>query len=868
MIYSTKKMLSLRPEKELYLSTFLIALATASAFFVPFIIYDNGYFLFYGDFNVQQIPFYKMCHEMVKTGNISWNWNTDLGVNFIGSYSFYLLGSPFFWLTIPFPNSFVPYLIGPLLILKFACSALAAYPLIRRFTRKPETARLSSLLYAFSGFSVYNIFFNHFHEAIIVFPLLLLSVEMLLTENRRGSFALMVCVAAVTNYFFFFGMVVFCVIYWIVRTASGCYKLTFGRVAGFFAEAVIGLAMSAFLLLPSAAAIASNTRLDEVLLGWNGLLYGKEQIYANILEVFFFPPDLPARPVFFPGAEVKWSSLGGWLPVFSMVGVFAFIAAKKGNWLRRMILILTFMALVPILNSAFYMFNQSYYARWYYMPVLLMALATGMAIEERSLNWRSAYKWVLGITIAVTLVIGFFPNNNSEGKLVFGVFTEPENPMYISRYWTSCAIAIVSLIVLGVLLKKFKKDSREFLKGATVCVCIISVIYASIFIGLGKTHGFESKNIMIDQLLEAEVDLGQSDDNVFRIDVYDGVDNTGMYLGLYSINCFHSIVPTSVTEFYEYIGEERGVGSRPTTESYAARALLSCKYLLNRSDGENFTDENGTRMPGWTYYGYSDGHRIYSNDNYIPFGFTYEYYMTAEECETYGGADRANMMLKALLLDDTQAAKYGGILKKLTADYSLDFVDGVKPTVIISEQSYAEDCEKLAATATGKFSKSKNTFTYEYNSPQENLVFFSVPYDEGWSATVNGKTVEIEKVNVGFMAVLVGEGENKIVFSYTTPALKQGIIISLIALAVFIVYLIIAKVLTRSRAECDAYPEGDELIEQWREYDLDDASSELPVSEDDITVDNNNSLPDFPFGKDVFSNEDDPSTGFFNINID
>ena len=25
----------------------------------------------------------------------------------------------------------------------------------------------------FSGFSVYNIFFNHFHEAIVVFPLLL-----------------------------------------------------------------------------------------------------------------------------------------------------------------------------------------------------------------------------------------------------------------------------------------------------------------------------------------------------------------------------------------------------------------------------------------------------------------------------------------------------------------------------------------------------------------------------------------------------------------------------------------------------------------------------------------------------------------------
>ena len=54
---------------------------------------------------------------------------------------------------------------------------------------------------------VYNIFFNHFHEAIIVFPILLLALELLITENRRGVFALAVALCAITNYFFFFGMV-------------------------------------------------------------------------------------------------------------------------------------------------------------------------------------------------------------------------------------------------------------------------------------------------------------------------------------------------------------------------------------------------------------------------------------------------------------------------------------------------------------------------------------------------------------------------------------------------------------------------------------------------------------------------------------
>lgn len=64
--------------------------------------------------------------------------------------------------------------------------------------------------------------------------------------------------------------------------------------------------------------------------------------------------------------------VAGWLPVFGMTGVIAYLQAKKGNWLRRMICVLAVMAFIPILNSSFYMFNYAYYARWFYMPILMM----------------------------------------------------------------------------------------------------------------------------------------------------------------------------------------------------------------------------------------------------------------------------------------------------------------------------------------------------------------------------------------------------------------------------------------------------------------------------------------------------------------
>ena len=100
MIFSKEK-LTLKPQKSKALSTFLIALLMAAALFVPYMLTDKGYFLFFGDFNVQQIPFYQHCHELIRSGSIGWDFTTDLGSNFIGSYSFYLLGSPFFWLTLP-----------------------------------------------------------------------------------------------------------------------------------------------------------------------------------------------------------------------------------------------------------------------------------------------------------------------------------------------------------------------------------------------------------------------------------------------------------------------------------------------------------------------------------------------------------------------------------------------------------------------------------------------------------------------------------------------------------------------------------------------------------------------------------------------
>ena len=869
MVFSNSKSMALRPKKEKHLATFLTALAVAAAFFVPYMIMGEGYFIFYGDFNVQQIPFYQECHAAVKSGEFFWNWNTDLGANFIGSYSFYLLGSPFFWLTIPFPNSFVPYLMGPLLILKFAFSALTSYCYIRRFTRAADTAMMGGLLYAFSGFSVYNIFFNHFHEAIIFFPLLLLSLELLITENRRFVFAISVCVCAVTNYFFFFGMVVFTVIYFFVKMFSGAIKLKFSRFMVVVFEAVLGLCLSAGLLLPSLSAIIDNSRVSSTLLGWSAIMYGKEQIYANVLQCFFFPPDIPARPVFFPEANVKWSSLGGWLPLFSTVGLFTFFSQRKGHWLKRVIGISIFMALVPILNSAFYAFNTSYYARWFYMPILMLCLATVTLTEDKSVNWKSGYKWVLGITVATAAVIGLFPQKNSEGKLIFGLYSQgngstDDRLMYGLRFLGACAIAIVSLVILGILLKLVKHNRKTFTKASIACICIISVLYANVFIACGRSHSYDIKEVMIDSLIEGNVEL--EDGDKFRVDAFDCVDNTSMYLGYSGINAFHSIVPASIMEFYDFIDVERSVGSRPDTDVYAIRPLLSVKYLLNRKSGEGFVDEDSgeTKMPGYTYLKTESGYYIYQNDNYIPFGFSYDYYMTYDFCESYSSNDRAALMLKAILLTDEQIEKYGHLYEDISDLSYGGFYPQTETTLALNEETLAFDAAERKATAAKSFKTDKRGFSATFDADDSTLVFFSVPYDKGWTATVNGRNVDIEKVNVGFMAVKVDAGISEIRFNYTAPNLLNGLTVTVGAATVFLFYMLICLVLGKKLSSDTAYPEGETLLREWRKQEILEMKSEIARETENLKkpsiLDDNDSI-DIPKGENGFS-------GGFHIDAD
>lgn len=758
---------------------FLWALAIASAFFVPLMVYNRGYFLFLGDFNVQQIPFYQLAHEAVRQGEIFWNWRTDLGANFIGSYSFYLLFSPFFWLTLPFPTAFVPRLMGPLLILKTACAALTGYLYIKRFVRDKSWAVVGSILYAFSGYMTFNIFFNHFHEPVVFFPLLLISLEELVENNRRGFFAAMVALNCLVNYWFFIGEAVFVVLYVLVRMATGGWKCTFGRFCAIVLESALGVLVAAGGLLPSALALMGNPRTgsDTLLTGWLMWIYGFNQRLPAIVQSFFFPPEMPSRPNFFPDMGAKWSSLSAWLPMFSAVGVIAFCRAKKRSFIKRMIVLSMILALIPVGNAAFVLFNQSYYARWFYMPVLLMCVATAVSLEERHTpamadGLRSGWRWTAGFILIISAAVAFSPVKGAEGKIAFGLYDNA------AGFWLIVCAAVLCL-TLSALLLFVLGDHPRFYRITCLLLSVFIAVFSLGYLSSGK-NSRQNDDWFIQAALGGRQQLSLPDDGFARSDVYEGMDNLAMFWGLPNIQAFHSIVPASIMEFYPDVGIKRDVSSKPPTDYLALRSLLSVRWL--------FVAKNNEKQPPMSGFSLVDtqlGYNIYENDAFLPMGFAYDAAIGRKEADSLGGEPKTRHMLRALILEDDALIRNADVVERLdSVDYEA-----------LSPEGLSRSVEARRAMAADSFSTDRLGFSATSRLDRERLMFFSVPYDKGWSATVNGQPAVVEKANIGFMAVRVPAGEASIRFDYRAPGLFLGLRISALGIAALLSYLLIARII-------------------------------------------------------------------------
>lgn len=735
-----------------YAKPFICNFIIAFFVFFPFMIQNSGLLTLCDDFNVQQIPLNILSNNAIKNGNLHWTWNVDVGSSFIGATSFYVTGSPFFYLSLLFPAKIYPYLVGWLFMLKYAVAGLTSYAYIQRYCKNEAASIIGSVLYAFSGFQATNMLFFHFHDVVAFFPLMLLGLDKLVEDKKKGWFAASVCLCAWISFYFFIGEVIFVIIYFIVKYLFEDIK-NYKKIVPCFVEGIIGVMMAMAIFLPTIIFNSENPRTSIFLPLKNWFTMDRRYL-LNVLRAFLLPADNMKWQSYI--VDNDFSSWSAYLPMISIVPTFLYIFKNKKESLSRLLIVLGVFCIIPILNSVFYLCTANNYHRWYNMLTLLMALASAKVFEEKEKYHLSVWAFISAF-MTLLLYIGSIWWNKNKFQMIF--IEKPFNQIFII-----CIAGLLLTALFDFLLKKSKHYYWIMLVGISVFAMITNIKTVVEYKQIATHDYFDDGNMPSVDYYQRLLNFMNIDnpDDAYR---FHGTDNTAFMVGDISGSaCFLSTINGSLFEFHSLTTEDREVFS--PYENDGLDEIFSAKYYIS--------EEKTEIEPLLTVESNNTNYYVYEKDNILPIGFGYDSYVTRSELETYEKNERLFIMLQALVIQDEDEA----VVSETLSHFNLD-------TAILSWDKLKKEWTSYHKEASTEFIRIKNGFKSTVTTDADKYIFYSVPYDKGFKATVNNQKADILNIN-GLMAVKAVVGTNEIVFKNTNYYFYAGILLSITGIGLLI----------------------------------------------------------------------------------
>lgn len=123
------------------------------------------------------------------------------------------------------------------------------------------------------------------------------------------------------------------------------------------------------------------------------------------------------------------------------------------------------------------------------------------------------------------------------------------------------------------------------------------------------------------------------------------------------------------------------------------------------------------------------------------------------------------------------------------AVYSLDNIELVEVPVA----GVASQVKKLNEESLRNVRMEPNGFSGTLEVSKEKVLCLAVPYSEGYTLFVDGKEVPVGKVNKMYIGALISPGKHDILLKYSTPLIKEGIILTVLGILYTIILCILYK---------------------------------------------------------------------------
>ena len=578
-----------------------------------------------------------------------WSHSIGYGADVITTLSYYVMGDPLNLLSVAVPTRYMAYFYSFLVVLRLYLAGLAFSGYCFYMGKKKNLAVLTgALCYVFCGYALFGAIRHPFFlNPMIYFPLILTGVEKIREKKSPVQLALSVGLAAFSNFYFFYMLVVFTVMYVLIRVTA-CYKKSEIREAAQFVGKVAlisftGVLISAALLVPTLNAFMADQR--------NGAASIFEPLYdstyyRNFLTAFLTHIHLG-----------KWS-YGGYSVVSLAAAILLFL--RKGN--RQLKAAFTACIAAMLIPEAGYLLNGASYVsnRWIWACSFVVALILVTMWEELfSLKKRE-----------MILLPGLMA--------VYFVAAVALNQKYIKNMAVNAALAAILLAIAIIKSRQndrakesigteanaqgicadqntLKKQNTWHMRTA-VCVAVVGMIALS-YLGYARNEGNFVKRFKntdeVAALLPGRTDsmmknVTSEEDAFVRFTGPDITWNSTLYSKLHNTQFYWSISNPSVSSLMQkmIVNEPilwmyKGLDDRTTLDE-----LASVGYYICSGDDQS-------RVP----YGYEevwsggDNYRIYKNKYTLPLGYTYASATSEEAVEDMDVLHQQELMLHTVVLE-------------------------------------------------------------------------------------------------------------------------------------------------------------------------------------------------------------------------
>lgn len=273
---------------------------------------------------------------------------------------------------------------------------------------------------------------------------------------------------------------------------------------------------------------------------------------------------------------------------------------------------------------------------------------------------------------------------------------------------------------------------------------------------------------------QAILKIQEMDAGFYRIEKnYSSVaDNDALvqnYFGVQSYSVFHSnstvrffiemgLIPASNPQAVNYTNWLPDFGNR-----FPLYSLVGVKYFLSRDP---------VTWPGFSEIGRIGSVRAYGNRLALPLAVLHT--RQVDEADFL----RLSLPLRERMLFDSAITE--------TSRTSVPRTD---PRTVIAQEVFSSDedwyvsrVEQLQRSGLKISSFEQNRVVGEISAAQSGILVYSIPFNTGWSALVDGKPTPTFRANLGFTGVEVGPGKHRVELSFRAPGLFTGWVLVFFAL--------------------------------------------------------------------------------------